>query len=175
MPYSVLLPKLIDMNLVTLRTLAPPVDPNNLPRGYDVNAIYAFHSNAPGHTIDNCKALQLKVQDLRDAQAINFSPVPNVIQNPMPAHGGQRINAVDSGETLNLVSDVAKVETSLSVVKDQLLKGQIFPGCGEECRNCQDAENGCDSLRKGIQQLIDEGCLQFDQTRPVKNDVSTVT
>ena len=31
------------------------------------------------------------------------------------------------------------------------------------------------SLRRGIQQLIDEGCLQFDQTRPVKNDVSTVT
>jgi hypothetical protein len=30
-------------------------------------------------------------------------------------------------------------------------------------------------LRRGIQQLIDEGCLQFDQTRPVKNDVSTVT
>jgi hypothetical protein len=133
MPYSVLLPKLIDMNLVTLRTLAPPIDPNNLPRGYDVNARCAFHSNAPGHTTDNCKALQLKVQDLRDAQAINFAPVPNVIQNPMPAHGGQRINVVDSGETLNLVSDVTKVKTSLSVVKDRLLKGQIFPGCGEEC------------------------------------------
>ncbi|KAI5423689.1 hypothetical protein KIW84_030056 [Lathyrus oleraceus] len=145
------------MNLVTLRTLAPPIDPNNLSRGYDVNARCAFHSNAPGHTTDNCKALQLKVQDLRDAQAINFAPVPNVIQNPMPAHGGQRINAVDSGETLNLVSDVTKVKTSLSVVKDRLLKGQIFPGCGEECRNCQAAENGCHSLRRGIQQLIDEG------------------
>ncbi|KAI5425209.1 hypothetical protein KIW84_031131 [Lathyrus oleraceus] len=156
---GVLLPKLIDMNLVTLRTLAPPIDPNNLPRGYDVNARCAFHSNAPGHTTDNCKALQLKVQDLRDAQAINFAPVPNVIQNPMPAHGGQRINVVDSGETLNLVSDVTKVKTSLSVVKDRLLKGQIFPGCGEECRNCQADENGCDSLRRGIQQLIDEGCL----------------
>ena len=79
MPYSVLLPRLIDLNLVTLRTLAPPIDPNNLPRGYDVNARCAFHSNAPGHTTDNCKALQLKVQDLRDAQAINFATVPNVI------------------------------------------------------------------------------------------------
>jgi hypothetical protein len=67
------------------------------------------------------------------------------------------------------------VKTSLAVVKDRLLKGRIFPGCGEKCRNCQTAENGCDSLRRGIQQLIDEGCLQFDQTRPVKNDVSTVT
>ncbi|KAI5396662.1 hypothetical protein KIW84_062756 [Lathyrus oleraceus] len=120
-------PRLIDMNLYTLRTLAPPIDPNNLPRGYDVNARCAFHSNAPSHTTDNCKALQLK-----------------------------RINAVDSGETLNLVFDVTKVKTSLSVVKDRLLKGQIFLGCGEECRNCQAAENGCDSLRRGIQQLIDE-------------------
>jgi hypothetical protein len=96
MPYSVSLPRLIDLNLVTLRTLAPPIDPNNLPRGYDVNARCAFHSNAPGHTTNNCKALQLKVQDLRDAKAINFYPVPNVIQKPMPAHGGQRINVVDS-------------------------------------------------------------------------------
>ena len=101
MPYSVLLPKLIDMNLVTLRTLAPPIDPNNFPRGYDVNARCAFHSNAPGHTTDNCKALQLKVQDLRDAQAINFAPVPNVIQNPMPAHGGQGINVVEVVEAGN--------------------------------------------------------------------------
>ena len=146
--------------MVQLRTLAPPT--GKLPNGYDVNAKCDFHSGAPGHTIENCRAFKHVVQDLVDSKAINFAPTPNVIQNPMPAHGGASANAIDGDEGLCLVSDVNAVKTPLLFVKDRLLKGGVFPGCMEDCQECPDHVNGCANLREGIQKLMNEGGLQFD-------------
>ena len=57
------------------------------PQGYDDNAHYEYHMDAPGHTVENCKALKHKVQDLIECKAISFTPVsPNVATNPMSAH-----------------------------------------------------------------------------------------
>ncbi|KAI5410284.1 hypothetical protein KIW84_055689 [Lathyrus oleraceus] len=75
MSYAELLPELLRLGLVELRTMAPPTV---LPPGYDANVRCDFHSGAPGHHTEKCRALQHKVQDLIDAKAINFAPVPNV-------------------------------------------------------------------------------------------------
>ena len=76
MSYAQLLPQLLANKLVQLRELGPLLNP--LPRGYDINAHCEFHSGAPGHTIENCRAFKCKFQDLLDAKAINFNPVgPN--------------------------------------------------------------------------------------------------
>ncbi|KAI5383462.1 hypothetical protein KIW84_070738 [Lathyrus oleraceus] len=88
-----LLPNLQHLQLVQLRTLASPV--GRLPVGYDANARCNFHSGAPGHTIENCKAFNHVVQDLIDSKAINFAPAPNVVNNPMPQHGRANVNMVE--------------------------------------------------------------------------------
>jgi hypothetical protein len=102
MSYAQLLSSLQQLQLVLLRTLAPPV--GRLPVGYDANARCSFHSGAPGHNIENCKAFKHVVQDLIDSKAVNFAPAPNVVNNPMPQHGGANVNMVE-GE-VKLVSAV---------------------------------------------------------------------
>ena len=63
-----------------------PAIPSYL-RGYDANAHCEYQMGAPGHTMENYKALKHKVQDLIGSKAISFTPVrPNVATNPMPTH-----------------------------------------------------------------------------------------
>ncbi|KAI5433283.1 hypothetical protein KIW84_020531 [Lathyrus oleraceus] len=145
MSYAELLPELLRLGMVELRTTAPPTV---LPPGYDANVRCDFHSGAPGHHTEKCRALQHKVQDLIDAKAINFAPVPNVVNNPMPQHGGHR---------------------------GRLLNGGVYPGCNEDCLGCAESENGCDRLRAGIQGMMDEGRLQFSRAVKDRGTVSTIT
>ena len=103
MTYSQLLPHLLQLQLVELRTLNPPTV---IPPNYDANARCEFHSGVPDHGIENCKVLQNKVQYLIESKAIEFTPKngPNVIQNPMPTHKDRSTNAVggEIGENSNM-------------------------------------------------------------------------
>ena len=172
MSYANLLQRLLDRKLVTLRNM--PAPNGRLPANYDANARCEFHSGGVGHNIENCYAFKCKVQDLLDSQQINFIPnpnTPNVVNQPMPPHGGGAIvNAVldSSGEVLNSVMDVNLVTTPLTFVKRYLLDNNIFPGCGPDCCKCQVHVNGCDKLKMGIQFLIDEGSLQFDRGQNIE-------
>jgi hypothetical protein len=112
---------------------------------------------------------------LIDSKAINFSLVPNVVNNPMPAHGAHRVNCVES-ESEDLVVSVSEIQTSLLVVKGRLLSGGVHPGCDEDCVGCAESANGCELLRAGIQKLIDEGCVRFGRAdNRDRGAVSTVT
>ena len=173
MTYTELLPELLRLGFVELRTMAPPTV---LPPGYDANVRCDFHSGAPGHHTEKCRAFQHKVQDLIDAKTINFAPVPNVVNNPMPQHGGHRVNCVEGEEAEDLVVSVGEIQTSLLVVKGRLLDGGVHPGCDEDCLGCPESDNGCEQLRAGIQSLIDEGCVQFARAdNRDRGAVSTVT
>ncbi|KAI5430823.1 hypothetical protein KIW84_035085 [Lathyrus oleraceus] len=172
MSYAELLPGLLRLGFVELRTMAPPTI---LPPGYDANVRCDFHSGAPGHHTEKCRAFQHKVQDLIDAKTINFAPVPNVVNNLMPQHGGHRVNNIEGEEAEDLVVSVDDVQTSLLVVKGRLLNGGVNPGCDEGCSGCDESENGCEQLRAGIQGLMDEGCLQFSRAVRDRGSVSTVT
>lgn len=106
--------------------------------------------------MENCYAFKCKVQDLLDSHQINFTPnpnVPNVVQNPMPPHGGgAAVNALfsDGDTVLNVVRDVDLLSTPLPLIKKHLISNGIFPGCGPDCGKCQRHPNGCDGLRNGI-------------------------
>ena len=93
----------------------------------------------------------------------------------MPQHGGPRVNNVKEGDAVDLIASVNEVQTSLLAVKERLLKGGVFPGCDKGCPDCDEQENGCEQLRAGIQNLIDEGCLQFSRAVQNRGMVSTVT
>ncbi|KAI5419745.1 hypothetical protein KIW84_043778 [Lathyrus oleraceus] len=121
-----------DLGLVQTRTLAP-LRPDQRPASYDENAKCEFHSGAPGHNIENCKAFKHTVQDLVDSKAINFAPSPNVNANPMPAHGQRGVNVISTENRVGL-SDVDQLKTPLAEVKRQLLKNGVYPGCGSDGR-----------------------------------------
>ncbi|KAI5433312.1 hypothetical protein KIW84_020552 [Lathyrus oleraceus] len=158
MSYAQLLSSLQQLQLVQLRTLAPPV--GRLPAGYDANARCNFHSGAPGHNIENCKAFKHVVQDLIDSKAIDLAPAPNVVNNPMPQHGGANVNLVE-GEAES-IKDVLKLKTPLLDIKGCLLKADVFPGCGKGCLDCATQSGGCLKLQQGIQALLDKGILQVE-------------
>ncbi|XP_058762353.1 uncharacterized protein LOC131635725 [Vicia villosa] len=177
MMYAQVLPYLLDLKLVQLRTLAIPA---KLPASWDANARCEFHSGSPGHNIKNCKVLKHKVQDLIDSKAIEFTPTqgPNVVQNPMPPHGAHAANAIEVVEDARLVKDVIELGSLLPLLKKELLRMDLYSGCGEFCADCMAISSVCDKVKSGVQQLIDSGYLQFERVRRpemVENEVNVAS
>ena len=126
------LPHLLKLNLSSLKEA--PKNPNTSSPYYHSNAKCAYHSDSAGHDTNNCWALKNKIQDLIDAKEVEFeAPVkPNVISAPMPKHGNN-VHAVM--EDLH-VTDVVDLLTPLLVIKENLMRVGIFPGCGKDCYFC---------------------------------------
>lgn len=84
MLYSQLYPALIQRGLVTPRGYKSP-PPNSLSAWYNLQQHCEFHEGAPGHDIDNCYALKIRVQELINAGILSFKDAgPNVKTNLMP-------------------------------------------------------------------------------------------
>src|SRR4051812_41183532 len=84
MPLSQVLQQLLNQNLITL--LPPYSFPAKPVPGYKYHARCAYHSNSPGHDIEDCWQLKHKIQDLIDDKIIDFnSPkephLTNVVHN----------------------------------------------------------------------------------------------
>ena len=92
MLHSQLLQHLLESYLVELKPLAPPI--GEPPPRYDANAIYEYHANSLGHTIEKCWAIRHKFQDLLGSQDITFDKL-NIKTNPMPPHGGPAVNVIE--------------------------------------------------------------------------------
>ncbi|XP_058783483.1 uncharacterized protein LOC131658172 [Vicia villosa] len=164
MTYAQLLPQLLAGQLVQLLELGPP--PSPLPLGYDVNARCEFHSGAPGHTIEKCRAFKLKFQDLLDDKIISFTPTgPNVQNNPMPPHTGAT-NAVELWDEQILVTDVNEVKMPLATVKEHLVQQGVLCELHDFCLQCSSNPEECDRLRAEIQKLMDEGVIRVERVTP---------
>ena len=68
--YADLLPCLLDNSMVAI-TQTKVHQPPFL-REYDSNAMCACHGEAPGHSIEHCRALKRKVQGLIDMDRLKF-------------------------------------------------------------------------------------------------------
>ncbi|XP_050889760.1 uncharacterized protein LOC127095058 [Lathyrus oleraceus] len=164
--YARMLPYLLKGSLVQLRELKPPTV---LPPGYDANAHCEFHMGAPGHTIENCRALKHKVQDLIDSKAITFTPNgPNTNNNLMPTHAGPSVSVVEVDKMVKQC--VGDIRTPLSIVKEQLLMKDVHPGCDAKCEGYLMNPHECERLKVGIQRLIDQQVLIVEQI-PANNEV----
>ncbi|PKI53811.1 hypothetical protein CRG98_025817 [Punica granatum] len=71
-----------------------------IPANQDQSLHCEYHSDAPGHTTDNCWKLREEVQKLINDKKISFNIIrpPNVQANPLPDHGSS------SGPTINMIS-----------------------------------------------------------------------
>ncbi|XP_058733066.1 uncharacterized protein LOC131604652 [Vicia villosa] len=164
MTYAQVLPYLLDLKLVQLRTLATPA---KLPANWDANARCEFHYGAPGHNIKNCKALKHQIQNLIDSKDIEFTPTqgPNVVQNTMPPHGAHAPNAIDVVKDALLVKNVIELGSLFPLLKKELLRMGLYSGCGEFCVDFLANSSACDNLKSGVQQLIYSGYLKFERVR----------
>src|ERR1051325_1183502 len=152
MPLSQALQHMLKAELITLRD--PPQHVNTSYPKYNPNARCGYHSNSPGHDTNNCWALKNKIQDMIEAQEIEFDPsieTPNVINAPMPDHG-KITNAIDNDSYVFVVNELT---TPLMTIKKNLLQAGLFPGCFDNCRYCASEPYGCAWLKRGVQRLID--------------------
>jgi hypothetical protein len=79
MSYAELYPSLIERNLITPRD--PPAIPVNPRWWYRPEQHCVYHSGAPGHDVDSCFQLKMKVQDLVQSGILNFEDLgPRVNQ-----------------------------------------------------------------------------------------------
>ncbi|XP_050909145.1 uncharacterized protein LOC127122914 [Lathyrus oleraceus] len=170
MPYSHILPYLLRGSLIQLRELGPP--PAVLPPGYDANARCEFHFGALGNSIENCKALKYKVQDLIDSKEITFAPKgPNVNNNPMPPHNNAAVNMMEADNGRRLISCVDEFKTPPIEIKNVLIRDNSFPIYSNDCENCLINPQQRRTLKYVIQQLMDQGVLMVDFPS-TKEDVS---
>jgi hypothetical protein len=79
--YALLFQRLMDLALVRPRILIP-VEQQRRPANYDESAKCEFHSGAPGHSIEGCRAFKHIVQDLVDSKAISLAQIMNEDVDP---------------------------------------------------------------------------------------------
>lgn len=136
-----------------LRELGPP--PTILPPNYDANARCGFHFGAPSHSVENCKALKYKVQEMTESKAITFAPNgPNVNNNHMPPHNKPTVKMMEEEEGKNLVSSVDKLKTLLINIKEQLLMNNLSFIYNASCERSLINPQTCEDLKTSIQGLM---------------------
>ncbi|KAI5390283.1 hypothetical protein KIW84_075547 [Lathyrus oleraceus] len=128
--YTLLFKRLRDLGLVRPRILVP-VELHRRPANYDENARYEFHSGAPGHNIEGCRAFKHAVQDMVDLKAISLAPTLNVNANPVPGPVGVKVMSKDKRGIEVIEGD--QLKTPMSMVPKHLMKSGAFPSVDNCC------------------------------------------
>ncbi|KAI5419511.1 hypothetical protein KIW84_043615 [Lathyrus oleraceus] len=136
--------------------------PDKRPVSYDENAKCEFHSDAPGHDVENCKAFKHIVQDLVDSKAINFAQFPNVNANHMPAYGQMGMNAISKDRRTIGLMNGDQLKAPRPVVPKPLMKEGAFPSVDTCCAAV--ATEGCVLMGDMTQKLkeVEMDCGKFE-------------
>ena len=128
MTYTKLYPKLVHGGLQSLVDI-PPLQPP-YPRWYNENVHCDYHSGNRGHSTKNCTALKRRVQDLIKKWELTFEDedIADVNRNPLPNHGGPRVNAIESSEEMQVKKSVKDVYMSMKLVHKVLVKADRLEG-----------------------------------------------
>jgi hypothetical protein len=134
------------------------------PAWYKPEAKCEFQFGAEGHTIENCKAVKYKFQELIDQKVLTFKEAgPNVKGNPLPGHPGAGVNQVSSAE--ELTRDASMIKTPLASIKETLISYDQFLNMHYECKVCEEDPNQCIKMRDCLQKLMDQGLLHIGYAR----------
>ena len=81
----------------------PPIRPS-YPRWYNENASCDYHFDNRGHSLEDCTALKWKVSEFIKKGELTFKDedISNVNGNPLPNHGGPKVNAVEDSKDLQV-------------------------------------------------------------------------
>ncbi|XP_050886555.1 uncharacterized protein LOC127091875 [Lathyrus oleraceus] len=130
--YTLLFKRLRDLGLVRPRILVP-VELHRRPANYDENAKCEFHSGAPGHNIEGCRAFKHAVQNMVDSKAISLAPTLNVNANPVPMHGPVEVKVMSKDKRGIEVTKGDQLKTPMSMVPKHLMKSGASPSVDNCC------------------------------------------
>ena len=101
----------------------PPIRPP-YSRWYNENASCDYHSSNRGHSLEDCTALKWRVNKFIKKGELMFEDedISNVNGNPLPNHGGPKVNAVESSQDLQVKKDVKDVFMPMRLVYEALVK-----------------------------------------------------
>lgn len=69
----------------------------------------------------DCYVFKTKVQELIGQKLLTFTEEQsNVKTNPLPSHDGSAINEISEVECTEVIKEVAKVKTLMSIIKERL-------------------------------------------------------
>ena len=107
----------------------PPIRPP-YPRWYNDNASCEYHSGNRGHSLEDCTALKWRVSEFIKKRELTFEDedIPNVNGNPLPNHGGHKVNALDDSRDLQVKRDVKDVRMPMRLVYEALVKAGRLKG-----------------------------------------------
>jgi hypothetical protein len=150
--------------MVELKSLAPMIPP--YPPYYDASATCDYHDASLGHNIENCKAFKFKVQELIDRKLLSFKEEsPNVKINPLPGHASSSVNVVEEIEEFEVVKEVAKVKTPMSVIREKLIGFDQFEEMHSSCEICSTNPANCQKMKKCLQELMNQGLVQIGYSK----------
>ena len=122
MTYTELYPKLIQGGMLVPVSISPIRPP--YPRWYNENASCDYHYGNRGHSLEDCTALKWRVNEFIKKGELTFEDedIPNVNRNPLPNHGGPKVNVVESTQDLQVKRDVKDVCMPMRLVYEALIK-----------------------------------------------------
>ena len=86
---------------------------------------------AIGDFTENCTSLKRRVQDLINKGELTFEDedIPDVNRNPLPNHGGSRINAIEKSEEIQVKRSIKDVYTPMRLLHEVLVKAGRLGVC----------------------------------------------
>ncbi|XP_040967875.1 uncharacterized protein [Gossypium hirsutum] len=99
-----------------LKPLQPPY-----PKWYDANTRCEYHARILGHSIENCTDFKKAVERLIKVGIVKFDNTPS-IENPLPNHGDQGVNAIGEASERGIKEDVTKVRMPMKVIWEEMMK-----------------------------------------------------
>ena len=84
-----------------------------------------------GHSTENCTSLKRRVQELINKGELTFEDenIPNVDRNPLPNHGGPRVNTIERGEEIQVKRSIKDVCMPIRLVHEVLVKAGLLESC----------------------------------------------
>ncbi|XP_058788498.1 uncharacterized protein LOC131662666 [Vicia villosa] len=162
MTYTKLLPLLVQKNLVQLRDPPPLANP---PFWYKADARYAFHKNAPGHTVENCDPVMNEVQKLVRSNMITFKDVNPIVQvNSLPNR--ETVNAIQTQSSYEYIHDVRESTRSLVQMHIVFCGLNCFPPHNySACSICSNSIHGYGTVIEDLQKLLDRGIISISRKK----------
>ena len=151
MTYALLFQRLMDLAFVRPRILIP-LERQKRPPNYDENAKCEFHSGAPGHNIEGCRAFKHVVQDMVDSETINLAQIMKGDVNPVPRKGPVKVKMVKKAKKGLEMTEEGQLKVPMAMVPKPLEQDGVFLAVDNACAT-----------------VITEGCvLMKDPTQKMK-------
>ena len=155
----------------------PPIKPS-YPRWYNENDSCDYHSGNRGHSLKDCTALKGRVSEFIKKGELTFEDedIPNVNGNPLPNHGGSKVNAVEDSQDFQVKRDVKDVRMPMGLVHEVLVKARRLKGrqgkekeeidqekcyCRYHGETTGHSIQECPEFLKMIQEMMDGGKIEF--------------